>query len=82
MEFHFCEYTTICLAAFLLKIELFQLELFPFGYIILDWPKNSFGFFHMMLWKDLNDIFGQCSALGSNKHYFLRLSVDIFTFLC
>ena len=26
---------------------------------ILGWPKRPFGFFHKILWKNLNDLFGQ-----------------------
>lgn len=26
---------------------------------ILGWPKRPFGFFHNILWKNLNDLFGQ-----------------------
>ena len=26
---------------------------------ILGWPKRSFGFFHKILWKNLNELFGQ-----------------------
>ena len=28
---------------------------------ILGWPESSFGFFHKMLWKNLNEHFGQHS---------------------
>ena len=27
--------------------------------MLLGWPKSSFGFFHKMLWKNLNELFGQ-----------------------
>ena len=35
---------------------------------ILGWPKNSFGFFHKLLWANLNKVFGQPSVI-LNKSY-------------
>ena len=31
--------------------------------VIFSWPKSSFGFFHKMLWKNLNELFGQLDTL-------------------
>ena len=36
---------------------------------VLGWPKTSFGFFCNILWKNLNELFGQL-----NKHYMHWLS--------
>ena len=35
---------------------------------ILGWPKHSFGFFHKLLWANLNKDFGQPSVM-LNKSY-------------
>ena len=38
-------------------------------FFILDWPKSSFRVFHNMLWKNLNDSFGQGSIFWAQAPY-------------
>ena len=39
--------------------------------IVLGWPKSSFGFFCKMLWKNLNELFGQPRRLLFKSIYSL-----------
>ena len=33
----------------------------------MSWPKNSFRFFCMMLWKNPNELFGQSDSISTQK---------------
>ena len=39
---------------------------------ILGWPKGSFGLFCYIIWKTLNELFGQ-----ANKHNMNHMSVSV-----
>ena len=53
---------------------------------MLSWPKNSFGFFHKMLWENPNEFFGLPNtwALGFMEWhrllYFLLAFILLFGF--
>ena len=37
--------------------------LYKVGILILGWPKSSFGFFHYMVQKNPNELFGQPNSI-------------------
>ena len=43
---------------------------------IVGWPESSFGFFHNMLWKNLNKLFGE-----PNMYFLVRKKFHIICFL-
>ena len=58
-----------------------------FLFNVLGWPKSSFGFFHNILWKNPNELFGQPNNLGKETgslFFFLTslLAYNCFTMVC
>lgn len=43
---------------------------------ILDWPNSSFGFFHTMVQRNLNELFVQCNTLKVQSTWNLLLNVQ------
>lgn len=46
---------------------------------LLDWPKNSFGFFRYILRKNPNEFIGQPNILDSLQHYVRVLAAAYFS---
>ena len=47
---------------------------------ILGWPKSSFGFFCKMLWKSLNELYGQPNISFLKKNLFWCFVPSCFFF--
>ena len=59
-------------------------NLVSFDMHILIWPKSSFRFFHAILWKTPNKIFGQpsiCETIGHTQSFLLPLGKPSYLFL-
>ena len=65
----FALYFFIHLGALMLSVHIFIIIISSWwikpSIIILGWPKSSFGFFHKVLWKNPNKLFGQPDTMST-----------------